>query len=184
VALIIKNVQWGDVATWIGGLGTAFALYLTYRLLLITRQEHNAQQAEHRQEQARHVSAWCSSVVASDNGLHSVTVTVQNSSDEPIYGARVAVGSSWLGNAIRYAEPELSYVLPPKYKKAHTVALRLEPLPGGGDELSPPVEVIFNDATGGRLWRRDLYGGLMQIDGGPPGGAGEHFFKPTATQDS
>jgi hypothetical protein len=86
VSLADFHLQLGDLATWVGGVGTAGALYLTWRLLRITRQEQSGAWAEQREAQARLVSAWCDHVKPlSKNGPHAVTVTLQNSSDEPIY---------------------------------------------------------------------------------------------------
>ncbi len=182
MALASGGAQWGDIATWVGGVGTALAFLATFVLLVITRQEQKAAREDDRRAQARQVSAWCTGVQpATEDGRHTVTVTVQNSSDEPIYGLRVAVGAKWSGQNITIAEVQgLSYVTPPKYRKDHTVALELSPIPGGGYEKYPPVEMIFNDATGGRFWRRDRYGGLAQLKEKNPEEAAKHLFTTPA----
>jgi hypothetical protein len=178
MALASSGVQWGDVATWVGGVGTALAFGATFVLLVITRQEQKAAREEGRRAQARQVSAWCARVRPEAN---EVTVTVQNSSDEPVYGMRVAVGAKWSREKVDFAEvADLQYVTPPKYQKDHTVRLELSPLPGGGDEDSPPVELVFNDASGGRFWRRDRYGGLTQLTERIPSGAAKHLFTTPA----
>ena len=162
MALASGGVQWGDVAAWVGSAGTALAFFATFVLLVITRQEQKAAREEDRRAQARQVSAWCTQVRPAAG---EVTVTVQNSSDEPVYGMRVAVGTKWSREMVVFALAEgLSYVTPPKYHKDHKARLALSPMPGGGYEESLPVEIIFNDAGGGRFWRRDRYGGLTQLD--------------------
>jgi hypothetical protein len=172
------NVQWGDVATWVVSIGTALAFLATFILLIYTRQEQRAVREEGRRAQPRQVSAWCTRVRPAAG---EVTVTVQNSSDEPVYGMRVAVGIKWSREKVDFAEvTDLQYVTPPKYHKDHTVRLELRPLPGGGYEESPPVELVFNDASGGRFWRRDRYGGLAQLTERIPSGAAKHLFTTPA----
>jgi hypothetical protein len=177
------HVQLGDVATWVGGIATAAALLLTYFLLRITRQEQMAQRAEQHKAQARLVSAWSDQVQPlSDGGLHSVTVTLQNSSEEPIFAVMVAVGVEWSRRTkVDYTELDLSYVIRPKYKHQHTASLKLGRLLDGSYESSPPVEVIFNDASGDeKFWWRDRYGGLTQLNEKLPSLAAKHFFGPPA----
>lgn len=89
--------QLGDVATWIGGVGTAAALLLTYALLRLSRSEHSAEAADARLAQARKVSAWSVGVTVG-NPLDMVDLKLRNASDEPIYGTRVAVGRVWEPN--------------------------------------------------------------------------------------
>jgi len=182
MALASGGVQWGDVATWVGSVGTALAFFATLILLAITLQEQRAAREEDRRAQARQVSAWCADVQpASEDGRHSVTVTVQNSSDEPVYGMQVAIGAEWSREKVAFAEVrDLHYVTPPKYQRDHTVRLTLSPLPGGGYDKSPPVELVFNDASGGRFWRRDRYGGLTQLAERVPSGAAKHLFTAPA----
>jgi hypothetical protein len=177
-----SGIQWGDVATWVGSIGTTLAFFATLILLVITRQEQKVAREDDRRAQARQVSAWCEHVrPASGDGSHAVTVKVQNWSDEPVYGMRVAVGAEWSGQDIAFAEvPGLGYVTPPKYRNDHTVALTLTPMPGGGYDKSPPVEMIFNDASGGRFWRRDRYGGLTQLKEKDPDKAAQHLFTSPA----
>lgn len=171
----------GDVATWVGSIATAIALLLTFFLLLITVADRGAQRAEQRRAQARLVSAWCDGVQpTADNGPHSVTVTLQNFSEEPIYGVRAAVGAGWSGDRIYYVEPELSYVIPPRSRREHTISLQLDRLADGEYESTPPVEVIFNDASGGMLWRRDRYGGLTELTEVPLRSGENYFFQPPA----
>lgn len=174
MALASGGVQWGDVATWVGSVGTALAFFATLILLAITLQEQRGAREDDRRAQARQVSAWCEGVRPASG---EVTVTVQNLSDEPVYGMRVAVGAEWSGQNIAFAEvTDLSYVTPPKYRADHIVALTLSPMPGGGYEKSPPVEIIFNDASRGRFWRRDRYGGLTQLKETDPEKAAELLF--------
>jgi hypothetical protein len=178
VATASAHVQLGDVGTWVAGVATALAFFATLFLLLISRQEQKAMRDEYRRAQARQVSAWCENVVpAADDGFSTVTVMIENSSGEPIYGMRVAIGTAWSREKIPFAEvKDLNYVTPPKYRKKHTVRLKLTPLPGGGYERSLPVELVFNDASGGRFWRRDRYGGLTQLAERVPSGAAKHLF--------
>ncbi len=174
MALASGGVQWGDVATWVGSVGTALAFFATFVLLVITRQEQKAAREEDRRAQARQVSAWCVRVQPASG---EVTMTVQNSSDEPVYGMRVAVGAKWSREMVDFAEAAgLSYVTPPKYKADHTARLTLSPMPGGGYEESLPVEIIFNDAGGGIFWRRDRYGGLTRLNVDRPQDAARAFF--------
>jgi hypothetical protein len=174
-------VQLGDVASWVGGIATAVALLFTYFLLRITRKEQMAQRAEQRQAQARLVSAWCDHIEPiSGSQSHAVTVTLQNSSHEPIYGVRVAVGGGWSRDGSERRELDLPYVIPPNYRREHTVPLLLAPESGDG-KFPPPVELIFSDAAGGRFWGRDRYGRLTQLKETQSSAAAQHFFRPPAS---
>jgi hypothetical protein len=172
------QIQWGDVGTWVGGAATAVALVLTWLLLLLTRREQKGIRSEQHSAQARQVAAWCHRVEqVSGDGLHKVTVTVQNCSDLPIYSIMVAVGSEWSTAKVDHTGLDLSYVIPPKYRKEHTTSLQLGRLPDGSYESSPPVEIIFNDASSdGRFWWRNRYGALTQLSDKLPSDAAEHFF--------
>lgn len=173
------EVQWGDVASWVGGGATAIALLLTYALLRITRGEQRDLQSEKHQAQARLISAWSGQIQQVTGDIHDVTCTLQNSSDEPIYGMRAAVGNHWRAENIRYAELDLEYIMPPKSCRDKTTSLELPRTTAESSESSLPVELLFRDAAG-RYWHRDRYGGLTRIAERPPIAGGKYFFKPTA----
>jgi hypothetical protein len=177
------HIQWGDAAEWVGSLATSGALLLTYGLLRLTREDQQVLSMEQRLGQARKVSAWCEKVTPSDGrGPDDVVVRLRNGSDEPIYGIRVAVGADWWSENTKYVEIDLGYVVSPHYNEEHAVKLRVGREPDGTVEISPPVEIIFSDASGGRFWHRDRYGGLREITEKLPPSAAEHFFKsPTNT---
>jgi hypothetical protein len=174
------HLQWGDVADWVGSVATSLALLLTYLLLRATRQEQHAIRVEQRQTQARKVSAWCEQLEpAVDRGLDRVVVRLQNASDEPIYDLRVAVGSDWWSAEIAYVELNVSYVIGPHYSEQHVVDIRMSRTADDNPEHSPPVEIIFGDASG-NFWHRDRYGGLTEITAALPPSASAHFFKEPA----
>jgi hypothetical protein len=179
------HVQWGDIATWLGSAATSIALLLTYGLLRLTRREQRSVRADERRSQARKVSAWCEWVdPATAGGPDSVVVRLQNASDEPIYGTRLAVGSDWLSDPIEYVELDINYVLAPHYSESHTARLRVGRTADGNPEPSPPVEIIFSDASGGRFWHRDRYGGLTELAEKLPPSARALFFKRPASAGS
>jgi hypothetical protein len=180
-------IQWqlGDVATWVGGLTTAVALFLTWRLLRITRQEQRAAQADERRKQARLVSAWCENVQpASTDAYSKVTVSLQNLSEEPIYDVRVAVGASWLDDGLPPAKFEVLHLVPPKNTRTLQTTLRLGRAADGSPESAPPVEIIFYDATGVQLWLRNRFGSLAQIDSSDGGSPAKHFFTGLGHRDT
>jgi hypothetical protein len=176
----VGNVEWGDVATWVGGIATSLALFFTYALLRVTRREQRAVQAEKREAQARLVSAWTTQIQPGPgSSSYSVTLTLQNSSDEPVYGLRTAVGSEWSRAEIAYVELDLDYIVPPKASQRREIALQFARIKPAGAGSSLPVELLFTDAAG-RHWHRDRHGSLTQIpDGLTPTGA-SHLFKPVA----
>lgn len=170
-------IQLGDVGTWVGGLATAAALIFTYVLLRITRQEQRDTQTAQREAQARLVSVWSDYVgPASGNGLHTITVKLQNLSDEPIYGVRAAVGVRWSVDRVPCEELDILYIMPPKSTRQQDVSLRLERAPDGTYEPAPPVEVAFYDATRGGLWFRDRFGRLAQLKGEKSASISEQFL--------
>lgn len=168
--------QLGDVATWVGGLATAVALFLTWSLLRITRQERRAAQADERRKQARLVSAWCESVQPASSDFSKVTVTLQNLSEEPIYDVRVAVGASWVDDGLPSDELDVIHLAPPKNTRTLEATLRLGRAADGSPESAPPVEIIFYDATGDQLWLRNRFGSLAEIDRRDGGSPAKHFF--------
>ena len=171
------SVQWGDVATWVGGIATSIALFLTYALLRITRREQRTAQAEKGEAQARLVSAWTNEIQQDPgSSAYSVTIAVQNSSDEPVYGFRAAVGSEWSGTDISYVEPDLDYIVPPKSHQQKEVVLQFTRARAGATGSSLPVELLFTDAAG-KHWHRDRYGRLIQIAAGLPPSGTKYFFK-------
>jgi hypothetical protein len=179
MASLAAEVQWGDVATWVGGVATAVALFLTYGLLRITRREQRTLQAEKRQAQARLVSAWTSQIqLASDGSEYSVTVTLKNSGTEPIYGLRVAVGSGWIGREPDYNELKLIYVLPPKSQQDRETAIQLDTSRNVAAQSTLPVEMLFSDGSG-RYWHRDRQGRLTEITKELPPSGEVYFFKST-----
>lgn len=171
----IHQIQWGDVGTWIGGAATAFALILTYLLLRITRREQSEQHDEQRKSQARLISAWPTAKEHDgDSPRDTVTIVLQNASNEPIYSLRAAVGWAWTGENIDYQELRLDYVMPPKSRQRKLISIDWPRLPGGS-QTSPPVELIFSDAAG-KYWHRDRYGSLTEIREVPPS-VERHFFQ-------
>jgi hypothetical protein len=178
MAAAAAELQLGDIGTWVGGVATAAALFLTYGLLRLTRREQKTLQAEKRQAQARLVSAWTSRIQqASDPSAYSVTVTVKNSGSEPIYGLRIAVGSGWTGNRSEYDELELVYILPPKSQQDMTTVMQLGSHRNGDTQSTLPVELLFSDGAG-RYWHRDRQGGLTEITKELPPSGSTYFFKP------
>ncbi len=171
----IHQIQLGDVGTWVGGAATAFALILTYLLLRITRREQSEQHDEQRKAQARLVSAWPTAKEHDgDSPRDTVTIVLQNASNEPIYSLRAAVGWAWTGENIGYQELRLDYVMPPKSRQRKPISID-GPRLAGGSQTSPPVELIFSDAAG-KYWHRDRYGSLTEIREVPPS-VKKHFFQ-------
>jgi hypothetical protein len=176
--------QLGDVATWFGGVATAAALFVTWALLLITRQERRTALADERRKQARLVSAWCEGVQpASDDAYSEVTVALQNLSEEPVYDVRVAVGASWADEGLPPAELGVLHVVPPKQTRSLETTLRLGRAADGSPESAPPVEIIFYDASGVRLWLRNRFGSLTEIDGSDGLSPADHFFIGLGSRD-
>ena len=174
------QIQWGDVATWVGGAATAIALFLTYRLLRITRREQRTLQAEKRQAQARLISAWTGQLQqVPGDPTYSIVVTLQNSSDEPVYGLRAAVGFTWSGQGAKFAEAKIVYLMPPKSSQQEKVYLESTHRGTGATEPPLPVELIFSDAVG-KHWHRNRYGRLTEIADDLPLSGDMHFFRPTA----
>ncbi|HUD36848.1 MAG TPA: hypothetical protein VMR14_08130 [Streptosporangiaceae bacterium] len=178
---VAHSLHWGNVASWVESIATSVALLLTYGLLRVTRRDQQTARREQRQAQARKVSAWCERVGQSAGpGPDEVVVRLRNASDEPIYGPHVAVGADWWSKSPRYVELDLGYVIAPGYDEAHRVELRVGRTAADRPETSPPVELLFADAGGGRFWYRDRYGGLSEITDRHLPDADDYFFSRPA----
>lgn len=176
-------IQWGDVATWVGGIATAIALFLTYGLLRITRREQRELQAEKRQAQARLISAWTGQLQrVPGDPAYSVKVTLRNSSHEPVYGLRAAVGFSWSTKGSKFAEAKIVYLMPPGRSQQENV--ELDSTQRRADATGPPlpVELLFSDAAG-KHWHRNRYGRLVEITDKLPLAGDKYFFRPAAGTD-
>jgi hypothetical protein len=182
VASASFHFQLGDVATWVGGVATAVALILTWLLLRTTVRDQRDARTRQRRAQARLVSAWSGHVApGSDSSYYTVAVKLQNLSDEPVYGVRGAVGTSWVAEHVPYEELDIIYVIPPKSELSQTVSMQFGQVVGDetpvGNEVALPVEIIFYDAAHKDLWLRDRFGELTQIPDEGAKSAARHFFK-------
>jgi hypothetical protein len=164
------EIQWGDLATWIGSLATGFAFIATFWLLLLTRREQRDARTDQIEEQARKVTAWVERFTPAEPSEETVPdqveVVVSNASDQTVYRLDVAVGRNW-GYRDKDSDPNyelvpgLPYVISPGYRQTHAVAVNF--VPESPDPGRPPVELSFGDGLHGRWWWRNRWGALTDV---------------------
>lgn len=142
------------VAKWVEAIGTAGALLVGMVLLGIELKDRRAQRAERAQSQAARISAWCVEAGSGEQGVHSVTIAIQNRSEEPIYNVAVHVMSGDLADFVA----AISVVIPPATRESYPIA---SPTLVRHDQTHWPtvVDLAFTDARG-RHWVRRADGAL------------------------
>jgi hypothetical protein len=171
------EMQWGDIATWVGGVATAFAFFATVIVLLLQRselriaREERSQQAQDRQrDQARLVSFWLADRENVSNRIYRLKLHARNGSTEPIYNWRM-----WLravGEAEHISET-FHYALGPGEDHVSPVEIPFDV--GRSDRLW--VQAEFTDSAGSR-WARRLDGALVLVDEGLPPDSGDPATGP------
>lgn len=144
----------GSIATGLGSLATAGALWFTYRLFKL---EKNEREDEER-SQARLVSAWITGPHGqADHGKVVARLHVRNLSDEPITAVLIEglyeAERDRLGK-YRLLEERLDAfeLLPPHHDETYQHFVR-PPEDLAGDDAIPSVRIEFTDARGLR-WTR------------------------------
>jgi hypothetical protein len=142
------------VAKWVEAVGTAGALLLGMVLLGIELRDRRAQRAERTRSQAARISAWCVEAGSSGPDGHSVTIAVQNRSEEPIYNVAVHVMSGDVADFVA----SVAVVIPPAARESYPIA---SPTMVRHDQTHWPtvVDLAFTD-TRGRRWVRRADGAL------------------------
>lgn len=154
--------NWGDVPTWFAAVGTFGSLVAGGVLLRQQGRQISELKRNDAKSQAKLVSAWPVSAARPNGGssrVESVTVTIQNVSDEPVWECKIWV---WSGNTqVPVDRKAFKYqIFVPKRQSDTEIVLNGEP--HSGTDL-PPVVLMFNDAAG-LHWIRSANGKLMQID--------------------
>lgn len=150
----------GDVATWVGAVGTVGALFAALRQIKTEREaRHKADRerdAQLHRAQAERVSAWVSSgAIPPDGGDWLV---VLNRSDEPVYRAVVLLvllqgsgprrGEDYVGEHPPFDCFQAIGVLPPgRWRVRVTTGWR-------GMMRQPGAEIAFTDRSGNHWVRR------------------------------
>ncbi len=176
-------MSWGDLPTWITGIGTFGAVVVALYQVAKERQRRIAQEAENRQErrlaQARLVAAWVGSAFESANvppawDGRAMQIQLVNGSAEPVYGLFACIvfiqaaaphtSENWLElyEDPRQQTPPLTTIslLPPG---RWTVAVRQPEMAMAGRF---GAEVAFTDRAG-RHWIRRPTGSLEELDTPP-----------------
>ena len=155
-------VQWGDVAGWLQGFGSLFALGFAAAAVVVTRRTYRieserdgvnaeareAQAAFTRRAQAALVSAWWGSDRRGTWGAF-----VRNASETPVYQAYLTV----VGADDRSDGHKSHYLVVPPGEAHFT--------PIDSDAAAPAarrVKLSFTDAAGVR-WLRNQYGRLTEL---------------------
>lgn len=137
--------DWGDVATWVGGIGTTLAFILAFAQLIVQRRK---EQKQKESAQSELISSWVS------DELHGKSiVTILNVSANPVYqvilklanfGHDLTVGEEWdYTRCIAILPPGRSYtVIEGDYH---------------GMNFFPSIQIAFVDSAG-KSWLRKSNG--------------------------
>jgi hypothetical protein len=135
------QLKWGEVPSWAGVLVAMAAFFLTLRLLKAQQNQLKAQQqqfanmeTELLRDQARFISAWCSSPPQNAwNGpsdeegnktlgdIHLVTITIRNGSEEPIANVEVTLD---VPESPVFPRSETFEMVSPQYVGHHTFQIK------------------------------------------------------------
>jgi len=153
---VIACVDWGDIATWLGSVGTVGTLIFTLRQLYNDRNERKSNELKF---QAKEISAWI------DNSNKDITIVrFNNLSNTPVYsvvltivcikGAGQPIDGTEAGENYKYRS--IFSVLPPgKFK-------HIMNSPGRGMFMEYGIEIAFTDSSG-NSWIRKSNGELITI---------------------
>jgi hypothetical protein len=157
------NLPWGDVATWVTGVGTIALFAIGFWQIRNERQARHRAEAESlaatRRHQAERVAAWIAAE-GSDHLGSVLWVAVRNQSLQPIYHLVIhGLALSNDGTPITDPSPdsqERIAVVPPGEGYA---AIHLD---YAGMHRRPGIEIAFQDAAN-RYWLRKSNGELLEL---------------------
>lgn len=152
----IKQLDFGDIPTWLGSIGTVGTLVYTLRQLNINKNEKKEYELR---LQAKDISSW---IVGDDE--KEITINVNNSSSTPVYSIIITiVAIQGAGMPKDGREMTESYkhrsrfaILPPgkfQTKMPHI---------GRGMHIEFGIEIAFTDSMG-NSWVRKSNGKLVNI---------------------
>ncbi|MDK8643801.1 hypothetical protein [Niallia taxi] len=155
------KLEVGDLATWVGGLGTIATLFFAFYQL---HTERIATKENEKRTQAQKVAVW----IDSENLQSEICYSIQNASESPVYQAIITlVGIQGAGPPRKGEDIDESYeyrvklvTIPPG--KFHTVSGS----GGRGMSIEYGVEIAFTDANGNH-WVRRSNGKLIEIKTNP-----------------
>lgn len=146
----MSGVNFGDVPTWIAAIGTTGAFVVALVLLFQSLGQRKQDSADKRKEQAKLVSAW-STGVSKTEPYPTISYTVRNASEEPVYAISLRAAIGVRGTFVRHVG-----TLGPK----QTADVHIYP-PGfpRGENNNP--DLAFTD-TAGIQWIRKANGQLTE----------------------
>lgn len=152
---------WGDVPTWLAGIGTCGAVIVS---LYLARQDGLRREQHEKRRQAEMITAWLGPAQSSGDGLYEVVV-LQNSSMQSVYqlvACLVSIQGSFRETAVGDSRGFRSTVgqVPPGQQQAKIESA------GHGMQLKLGVELAFQDAAG-VFWLRRGNGLLEEVHEDP-----------------
>ena len=160
------GIRWGDVATWVAGIGTLATFFVAFLQIRTERKARNRREEETHtrkmRDQAEHVASW---IVKESSDHSTLWIAVSNQSTRPVYQVIVFLvmiqGSgpregkdtpSTERVCLSVAPPGVIYVsMPANYHGMHR---------------HPGIELAFKDALG-KCWVRKGSGDLGEIERPP-----------------
>jgi hypothetical protein len=147
----VHNIQLGDLGTWLGSIGTIFAILFAY---WVGHKEGKKVNERERRKQAESISAW----VAAEKV--PLPIKLSNNSGDPAYDVIVSMVLVQGAGPQNGKESFLHHcfkVLPPGN---HIISAK--DYQGGGMHMKPGTEIAFTDKMG-QHWLKDKDGKLIDL---------------------
>ncbi len=152
----MNGVQWGDIGTWVGSIGTVLAVLFAW--YVGHKQGIEAKKRQQR-EQAERISSWVAAVKM------PLPVKLSNQSGDPVYDVIVSVvlvqGAGPQDGKHTFMQQQYK-VLPPG-----TFLVSFDNYPGGAMHTKPGTEIAFTDKAG-LHWLKDKNGKLHSLKSKSP----------------
>lgn len=161
-----STIAWGDVATWVAGIGTVATFIVAFFQIHTERESRIKREKETHirkmRDQAEHVSSWIAKV---KDDPAQVWIAVSNQSTRPVYQVVLSLVMIQ-GNGPREGKEAdatahvLLSVAPPGVVFTSVAA------DYRGMHRHPGIEIAFKDADG-KFWIRKADGDLVEINKPP-----------------
>jgi hypothetical protein len=162
----LQNIDWGDVPTWIGAIGTVLAVLAAIyagvqakRVYLIERRRDHQAEDDRRRTQAVAISGWVTESTGHSAASEWPILAIMNASTLPVYDLVATVTRS---DGTRLTSEKFPSVAPAQSPLQRPLVLQESAI--GAEPLL--ISLTFLDASG-LIWCRDSRGKISELAGPP-----------------